>query len=318
MSHEPRHLSSERLQALLDGSLPEGEVPRVREHLSSCARCRSELEAWQVLFHELGELGELAPSTSFGDRVMDAVTLPEPERLPLAARVGRRVRGWLGSEATPTDGHLSAAALQELLDEAVTAPRAAAMESHLDGCRGCREEMRSWHRLLSELDGLDRLAPAPAFSERVMAHVRVQAAAAVAKPSFGERVQAWIGGIDARTRKRAAALAGAAVTPAVTLALVAYVVFSHPMVTVSSLVSFTWLKAQGLLAAASSTLASRLGESVLLGEVQTALEMLTRTPAVAALVVALFGGMTLVAAWVLYRNLVATNPVDGRYAHFSF
>jgi anti-sigma factor RsiW len=298
------------MQALLDGSLPDGEVAGVQKHLASCARCASELEAWQVLFHELGELGGMSPSDGFADRVLREVPLGAPEPAPLPARI----RGWIGgrSDAVEPARHLDPGALQELLDGRVSAHGVTAMESHLRGCRLCREEMGAWRALVVCLDDLPRLAPSLGFSERVMAHIRVQAALAVARPSFRERVLAWVEAVNPRTSRRVAALAGAAVTPLVTLALVTYTVFSHPLVTVGSLWTFLSLRSQDLLAAVMGP----LGEGLVSLQAHSAFQYLAQTPAAMAGVLSLLGCLTLMAVWVLYRHLFATNPVESRYAHF--
>lgn len=316
MSIEPkdRHPGEGALQGLLDGSLPEGEAERVRGHVSSCARCSAEMEAWELLFHGLADLEDIGPSADFVDRVM--TSLPrEPETRPL----GARVREWLGVGRPGVEwvDHLNAARAQDLLDGALPRRELAAVEQHLHGCRLCREEVDGWRSLMMQLDGVPTLAPSPIFGERVMAHVRVRNAVATARPTVGERLRAWAGEFAVRNRRRMAALAGAAVTPAVTMALVAYVVFSHPLVTIGNLISFFWLKGQEAISASASAL---LGEVLQSGVVVMTIDVtrgLIATPSMALTLFALFGIGTLTAFWILYRNLIATHSVDGPYAHPS-
>ena len=80
------HVSAERLQALLEGELPDREASLVERHLAGCARCASERDAWRVLMDDLGALPSHRPATGFAERVI--ADLRTPDRAPLAARVG--------------------------------------------------------------------------------------------------------------------------------------------------------------------------------------------------------------------------------------
>jgi anti-sigma factor RsiW len=92
-----RHLTSEDIQDLLDQELSPSEDARVREHLSSCVRCRSEMEAWSLLFGELGSLPDLAPGPAFSRAVLERLSVREP--------VGARVRGWLAARVPGAGRH---------------------------------------------------------------------------------------------------------------------------------------------------------------------------------------------------------------------
>lgn len=311
------HVSAESMQALLDGGLGQKEARALREHVSACARCRSELDAWSTLCGALDGLDELAPSPDFSARVMAGLPRPEPERLPLVARVG----AWLGLGRRPrpatAGGHPDPATLQELLDGVLAARRTEAVEAHLDGCRLCRDEVGGWRRVMVHLDRLPVLEPSPAFAERVMAHVRVQSAVAAARPSLRERVANWLA-LNPRTRKRLAALAGAGVTPAVTVALVAWTVFSHPLVTPGNLASFLWLKLQSLADGLVGTTVTQLTENGAVSRIWPAVETLTRSAEVTAAAATLLGGLTVAAVWILYRNLFAASPAEHGYARLPF
>lgn len=322
MDRDGTHASTERLQALLDGGLGQAEARAVQEHVSDCARCRSELEAWSTLYAELGALDELAPSPGFTGRVLEALPHAAPRRLPLAARVRTRIRTWLGLErdAEPVVGgrhHLDVGGIQALLDGALAPERAVAMEVHLGRCRLCREEVEGWRGLMLHLDRLPRLEPSPVFAERVMAHVRVQSVVAAARPSLRERLANWVV-LNPGTRKRLAAIAGAGVTPAVTVVLVVWSVFSHPLVTPGNLASFLWLKAQGLLAGLASAVGGQLAESTAALQLYSVLEPLTRSAEVTAVALTLLGSLTVVAVWILYRNLFAADSAEYPYARLPF
>ena len=64
------HLTAERIQAFLDDALSRDERAEVQEHATFCGRCHTELETWQLLYSELGELPELSPAPNFRDRVL--------------------------------------------------------------------------------------------------------------------------------------------------------------------------------------------------------------------------------------------------------
>lgn len=318
MDRDIRHLSEDAFQGFLDGSLPEGEAARVEEHVGSCARCRSELEGWEVLFRGLGEVGDVAPSPGFADRVMTALPRQDPVRLPLAARLRAFLRPGRRTPAMATSaGHATGEAIQDLLEGVLPRGRADALEEHLHACRLCRDEVDVWRGVMVRLDSVPQMAPSADFAERVMAHVRIQQAMAVARPTVRERIVARLDSFSPRARKRVAGLAGAAVTPMVTLALMLWVVFSHPQVTVGNLLTFFWLRTQE---GVGSLLASALGETLesgLLGRSLELAQVVTGSPGAVALAFAMFGALTIAAVWVLYRNLIATHTVDEPYAHAS-
>lgn len=299
------HLSAETLQALLEGGLPHGERARAEEHLASCARCAAELEAWSTLFRELDGLAGLAPAPGFADRVMDQVA-----PLPLAARV----RAWWGARAGAS--HPDGERLQDWLDGRLAARSAARVEAHLAGCAACAGEAAAWRDTFAALHKVERFAPAEGFAGRVMAQVHGPAPAPARVPEW-RRALAWARGFVPQTRRAWAAVSGVALTPAVTLGLVLWAVLSHPTLTPGALASFTWWKASELSAAAWSALAARALESEGLFQVYAFIGSLAVSPAAVAVAALALCAGTVLASWVLYRNLVVAHPLDGRVAHAS-
>jgi len=294
----PTHPTAERIQEFLDGALLDSQAEDVRNHAASCARCRGQIEAWSTLFEELGALEELAPQRDFAERVME--TLPVGARTSLAVRL----RGWLGLSGTKSmpEGHLDAGRIQRLLEGELARAGTMATEMHLRSCRGCREDVEAWRTVMARLDGLRRLEPSPAFSERVMAHVRVHGAMAVATPGLRERFRSWVA-IHPRRIQRFAALAGAGVTPVATVALMTYSVLSHPLVSPGSLASFLWLKTRGAVAGMGSAAADQVGTHGVTPWLLPLLEALTSSTQATAVACLLFVGLVASASWVLYRNL---------------
>jgi anti-sigma factor RsiW len=307
----PDHLSAERQQAYLDGDIPAPDAAVVEAHVASCARCRSQLEAWQTLFEDLSDLPSWSPSPVFRERILE--TLPAPA----AARV-TRVRGWLGLTA-PVSEHVSSSRLQEYLDRRLRGRTAARVEAHLDSCAPCRLELDSFRALSTALGKLPALEPTEVLSERVMAELRIQqlAAAALAPTSRRERVAAWMRGAVPRTPRGWAAALGTAVAPAATVVLLARAVFSNPLVTLDNLAAFGWLKGSDAAGRVVETLGGPALESSFMAQAWSVLGQALESSAATAGLAALLSGLTLGALWILYRNVIASHPEDGGYAHLS-
>jgi anti-sigma factor RsiW len=326
------HLTPERIQVYLDGGLLDEEVADVRQHATFCELCQAELEAWQLLYAELGGLQELSPSTEMRSSVM--------------AEVRARL-----------EEHLVAGRIQDFLEGVLAAPAAASVRAHLENCGECRAEVAGWRRVLDGLGSLERLEPSPALAARVMETWRAEAVEQLVSeaevdrllaglghlepsPAFARRVMAqvrigelvrqqaepqpiavlarkaavWAGRIVPRTRKTWAAVSGVAVTPVSVVALVAYTVFSNPLVTPTNLVSFVWWKVGGIASAIGTALVDGAVESATLFQLYSALEYLIASPAVAALGAVSFAMLTCGALWVVYKNLLTAPAVEPRYA----
>jgi anti-sigma factor RsiW len=296
------------MQSFLDGAVSPREAARVQEHTASCARCRSEMDAWKTLFGELGALGEVSPSPAFRERVLQTLPKEHAAQEPLRTRVRRWLSAALGRPSAAAEAallHPTAERLQDLLEGLLPRPEALGVEGHLHGCRDCRAEVTEWRRVMTRLQSLPSLEPSPEFGERVMAHVRVQLALLAAKPTLAERLQLLVGSVTPRTRRRLAALAGAGITPSVTLGLLAYAVFSHPLVTLGNLLSFAWLQGSERVASVGAGVVERTTESETLFRAYQALEVVFASPATAALAATGLVGLTFTAVWVFYRNVFA-------------
>lgn len=87
-----RHLLPDELDLLLDGETGFG-VQQLTAHLRDCAQCRDELAALRLFVLDIETLPELAPSSSFADRVMHEVHVFEPWHVALRTSVA----GWVPS-----------------------------------------------------------------------------------------------------------------------------------------------------------------------------------------------------------------------------
>jgi hypothetical protein len=144
-------------------------------------------------------------------------------------------------------------------------------------------------------------------------------AATAARPSrarrslSGLRLPDWrralapVGRFVPTTRRALAAVAGVALTPAVTLGLVLFTVFSHPTLTPRVLASFVLWKAAELVSAAWTGLAQVVGVDALVRALIDAPFML----AGGALAYSVVSGLAL---RVLYKNLMS-HPRHARVSH---
>jgi anti-sigma factor RsiW len=310
--HIREHPSAEVVQALLEGELSASERAPVEEHLAACARCAAEVDGWRVLFEGLRDLPTLAPGEGFTERVLAGIEVAAP--LPLAARVRTR----LVALVSRRDGHPEDGRLQDLTEGLLPARQAARIRSHLDACPACASRAEAWRAVMDRLGGLERLEPSEGFAARVMARVRVPTPApAVQRVPEWRRALAWAGKLVPQSRKAWAALSGVAVTPAATLGLLLWTVFTHPALTPGALVSFAWWKASDLASLAWGAIASRAMESAQVFGVFSFFQSLALSPTSLVAAFVAFSAGTLLAVWVLYRNLVNALPADARHAHAS-
>lgn len=81
------HLSPDDFDAWLSGALG----PDARDHLDHCTECRERAEAEREILGLLASLPLMNPAPGFADRVMLAVTLPDPFALRSLAGLRRRL-----------------------------------------------------------------------------------------------------------------------------------------------------------------------------------------------------------------------------------
>jgi hypothetical protein len=108
-----------------------------------------------------------------------------------------------------------------------------------------------------------------------------------------------------------------AVTPAVTVGLVLYAVFSHPTLTPGALASFVWWQLSDLALAAWSVASTAVIESASLFDVYSVVGAFASAPLALAAGALAYALASALALRVLYKNLFANRSLDRRYAHVS-
>ena len=307
------HLTAERIQAFLDDALSRDERTEVQEHATFCGRCHTELETWQLLYSELGELPELSPAPNFRDRVLAGLDTAVP-----AASAEKRRYGWLRRRAVRAAEHLDPERLQDFVEGLLPAPQMARVSAHLEACGGCRGEEEQWRSLIQGIEKLPVMAPSRAFASHVMGQIRIgRLVRPVAAMTTRQRALAWAGRLIPRTQRAWAVISGIALTPVTVVALLAYAVFSNPLVTPEGLASFFWWRISGGATALWGLLADGLVESGIAFYAYSFFDLLAGAPAVAAMAAVSFAAASSLSGWVLYRNLMTTHTVNGNYARTS-
>jgi anti-sigma factor RsiW len=306
------HLTAERIQAFLDDSLSLDERDKVQAHSVFCRSCQAELEAWNLLYSELDRLPELSPGPNFSDHVLAS--------LDISASVTAKDRalGWLRRRAGQASKHLDPERIQDYVEALLPAGRMARISAHLDGCGICRREEGQWRSLILGIRELPLMAPSSGFNGRVMARIQLGRLVRRAVPrTLGQRTLHGAGRLLPRTQRAWAVISGIALTPATVMALVGYAVFSNTLVTPGGLASFLWWRVSDSATGLWTFLANGLVESGLLSTAYSIWDLLSGAPAATAMVAMSFTAATSLAGWVLYRNLLTTQTVDGKYARVS-
>jgi anti-sigma factor RsiW len=330
MAFHAEHPESTRLEARAAGDLAPSEAQAVDAHLEGCARCRSEFEAWELLFGELGHLPRPTPSPDFAARVMARVEV----RAPFRHRAADAVFGTLRSlrllpgarggasrepsahpvpqlEPRPGVRHLTPAGIQDYLDGLLATRTGHRVEAHLATCRSCRREMEGWQTLVTELQHLPRLSPPVGFADRVMDRVEVAAVAQVtrteaSRPGLATRIWGHLGRLVPSSRGGRVVASGLALAPAVGVVAAVSAVLLHPLVSFVDLVTFLRWQLLDAASGFSAAAFARVAESTFgQGLVDSAAAAAQASPTALAGVAFLAAFLVGTATFVVYRNLIA-------------
>ncbi len=312
LKERDRHLDPSRIQDYLERQLPPEEEAAARRHLSTCPACREEVEVWRSLFLRLESLPIIEPSPTFADRVLERI----PRRRRVLPGILEHLPPLWRRRHAGAD-HLTPAGIQAYLDGLLSPRRAARLRAHVEGCTPCRNELALWEELVGALSTLPHHEPSPAFEERVMARVRVPSPAPTRERAWSPaevlgRLGAWTRGFLPATRRAWAVASGVAFAPTITVGALAYLVFSHPALTLSGLLHFLEWKVAEALAGLGQLILGSLVESTMVFRIMDLAGSLATAPALLGGSAAVLGILTVGSVWVLYRNVFPpTNPDRG-------
>lgn len=311
---------TERMLSYLDGTLSAGERDAYEAELAANPARAREVEDHRALVATLDEMAAYVPSGDFRVRVLAWLNTPES----WWARLWRRLAG------TPeTMSNVFAA----FLDEGLTARQARALTAFVARDAEAAAAMANWKRLFGELESLPGFAPSEGFAERVMVRLRVleqqraerpetagagsrwaRALPSLPSPSgYGKLVTAWVAARWPTPRDRFAVTSGMAVGPVAVFLVALHMLSSNPLLTTSNVASFLRIRAGGAVSQLADAVTGNTTANLAIGRVSGFLETwgANGTTFVAGLV--LFGVLTFLSAWILYRNVVKVSRSENRY-----
>ncbi len=282
-----------RIFSYLDGELRSGELVEFEREIASNPGLKAEVRTFRSVLAALDQLAVFAPSPDFRLRVLVAL---------YAGRSWRaRLRAWIGGGSFAIVPN----AFGSFLDESLTTRQARALSALVARDPEAAAALAEWKRLHDELGRLPAYAPTAGFRDRVMARVDTAPAASARHSGLTQRIRrAW-----PRPADRLAAASGIAFGPTTAVLATAYMLFSNnPLVTASNVASFLWTKTTDVL---SGLINGGFGSAA--GNVFGILDgVAPRGPAIAVSVF-VFACLTLMSAWILYRNIVKVPVSERRY-----
>lgn len=149
-----------------------------------------------------------------------------------------------------SSSHMAPLSLEQLAEGTLPAAELGEARRHLDTCQRCALEFDSHRNLFALLNHLPRFAPSPAFSEQVMARVRVM-------PAENPLV-AWLRRLAPTTRKGWLLLGTIVTAPVTPFLALAALFLIQPLVTPSLLWQWLQLRAQGVTQGSVAWLTERV------------------------------------------------------------
>lgn len=282
------------LFSYLDGELQTGERTAFEARMKADGELGAEVRAFRSLLAALDRLAAFAPSADFKLRVLASWRARGSFRALL-----RRV--FLGSPHPAVRNVFT-----ELIEEGLSPRQARALAAFVGRDREATAALARWKGLHQRLDRLPAFEPPPGFQDRVMAHVSVRPASAVA----ARRAPGWAARLWPERRQRLAAVLGVAFAPTALAIAFAYTVvsiFSNPLVTPADALRFAWNKGAAAASSAAETLFGGWTgglDAAGVGGLGGALLPL------AALGLLVLSGLALISARILYRQLAKSPRLD--------
>jgi anti-sigma factor RsiW len=201
--------------------------------------------------------------------------------------------------------------LESYAEGSLSAGDRAVVASHLIGCSRCENEVEEWRSLFHALSSLPQFSPAAGFANRVMTHVRIP-------EPWHARASGWFERLLPKSTYGWAVAVVILALPIVAGGSLLVWLLSKSYVTAHGL----WVFATDRFASAASDLAGGALTSLMQTDVAAWLASNVDTvfgatgPRGLGALAAGAGMLTVVSAWVLYRNLFK-NP-NGKTTYASF
>lgn len=284
-----------RILSYLDGELSAGERADLEAEAARDPKMAEAVASFRALAITLGELGSFQPSSDFGARVLAS--------LHMRTSMWTRLRGWLPGARSPIPPNPLTAFLEQELSKRQARTLAALLSSNPE----VEAAAIHWRKLFGKLERLPAFAPLTGFSQEVLARLKV------VPPTRWHRLLARVRELRSRRLQWMAAASGAALAPTAVVSVAIYMVLSHPLVTLTGLGKFAWTKATAALAKLFGALVGSAAGSPAAQEVYRFVTGLASPRSTVATVVVLFGGLTLLSGWILYRNIVNDPGMDRQH-----
>ena len=311
---------TERMLSYLDGRMSAEERGAYETELAADPAQAREVDSHRALLATLDEMAAYAPSSDFRVRVLAFLNTPESWWV----RVRRKLVG-----TPPPMSNVFAA----LLDQGLTARQARALAAFVARDPEAAAALAGWERLFGELGTLPGFEPSEGFADRVMARVSIREQQQVARPEVaragGRRLAGIVGlpvaaryrelatsWIDARwptPRDRFAATSGMAVGPVAVFFVTLHMLSGNPLLTTSNVASFLRTRIGGAASQLADAVSGNANANYAMGRVSGLLDTWTLSGPTLAAGLILFGALTLLSAWILYRNVVKLSRSENRY-----
>lgn len=311
---------TERMLSYLDGRLSTGERDAYEAKLAADPAQAREVESHRALVATLDEMATYVPSSDFRVRVLAFLNTPES----WWTRLRRRLVG-----TPPPMSNVFAA----FLDEGLAPRQARALAAFVARDPEAAAALAGWERLFGELGTLPGFDPSEGFADRVMARVGVRRQHQVARPEvaraggrrladivglpaagrYWEVATAWIDARWPTPRDRFAVTSGMAVGPVAVFFVTLHMLSGNPLLTTSNVASFLRTRVGGAASQLADAVSGNSTANYALGRVSGLLDTWTLSGPTLAAGLILFGALTLLSAWILYRNVVKLSRSENRY-----
>ena len=311
---------AERMFSYLDGKLSAVERDAYRAELAADPARAREVETQRALLATLNEMAAYAPSSDFRVRVLASLNTPDSWWV----RLRRRLVG-----TPPPMSNVFTA----LLDEGLTARQARALTGFVARDPEAAAALAGWKRLFAELESIPGFAPSDGFADRVMARLHVLEQQRIARPEvvragtrglagisvlpaaarYWELAAAWIDARWPTPRDRFAVTSGMAVGPVAVLLVTVHMLSGNPLLTTSNVASFLRTRVGGAVSQLADAVSANPSANWAMERTSGLLDTWAISSPTLATGLIAFGALTLLSAWILYRNVVKVSRSENRY-----